>query len=1059
MTLCRQEYEMRRPKNWGKITYEAIQRRTEELKSSKILAPKPSVQAALENNPVITGKLDLSGVFVTLSESEQCQFLSQYTKCESISLTGWTSISGKVLRSISICMGESLTSVDLSNSYLEAIELEILMAHSSKIKIMKLNNCPNLDSSCMQVIAKLASTTVTELDVSNCQLFRIEPLLCIGGCVGVDTHSLYRLVSLNLAGCPVQDVGLNGIAHGCKKLRYLNLEDCSDLTDNSIITVTQACKNLQLLNLCGLQKLTNKSVRSIAKHCPKLYSLNLMKIASVTDDAMQELARGCPKLQALNLVGLQHLTEMTMYEVSQHCPGILMLNMSGCPNITVNGLKAVVQGLKYVQMSHSFVGFLPIDTHIEQKLTNHVHHIRDSAIEHIATGLKQRAKKKAMKEKHVDKIRNRAASTIQAYMFRYCRRMRFYALWRQRVRNASAMMIQKFARGKLARNLFKCLQHELALFLLNTPYALRIQKVVRGHLSRTRSEAIFVLLREMYIGRRREAYTAVTTRLQAVARRYLATKRVKAWREVRHRRMWDEKNSATLIQKLARKFISIIRVQGMRFAKQRKDEREYRAARLIQKFYTQAMQRYLNKLDGKEILKVQHKRVKATLLLQRVVRGFFGREYAYREKIFEATRHKAAIMIQTAFRCQRVLRWKDIRNNSIAAFVLDRHYLERMTSLERSRLRYHNYVIENRRDSASDPDDEFKDPIWVEMYDNKRKRAYWVSETTNEITYDEPRLPVAHEKSMIGLRVRIFWVVQGAWYEGTITKFHRRTHRHRIDYDDTDHEWIDFDTEYERVQIQSETGSWMMYLTFTSEGRSDDNRRIQQIVDAEQLRKQAYIDAAQWEMVKDDYSGGAVYMSNLNGEIRIGSQGSEHWVIQDDGFGGPCFYNTHSGETEYEDPRFMHDTDAEMLSKRAYVMEELRFSLYFCREFWERYERACLNNDEKEKRIIYLQVYQSNKPKHLNAWVLRAKALFVPTSVIDVPMNVTEKQELEYSTWIVGRMHELAEKGQALLVNKKEIKSKVITEITGKAKKTITCHYCGREAKRNLGKCNWSFCS
>jgi hypothetical protein len=1050
-TLFRQEYELRKPKNWGKIAFEAIEKRREELKSSKVLAPRAAVQAALEKNPVVTGQLNLTEAFASLSEPDQCDFLREYPKCESITYTGWTRVSGKVLRCISIVMGETLTEVDLSNSMVDAVELEILMAHSSKLKILKLNDCPNLDSSCMQVVAKLVSSTIIELDVSNCPLFRIEPLLCIGGCVGVGQNALYKLQSLNLSGCPVKDGGIIGIAHGCKKLKYLNLDGCFDLTDSSIVAVCQACKDLQLLNLSGLLKLTNKTVRTIGRNCHKLYSLNLMKIATITDDAMQELVRGCPRLQALSLVGLQQLTELTMYEISQHCPGILMLNMSGCPNVTVNGLKAVVAGLKYVQMSQSFIGFLPIDKHVELKLTNHVHHIRDSAIGHIADGLKKRAKKQAMKDKHLESIRNRAASLIQAYMFRYCRRMRFYVLWRHRVHNESAMMIQKFARGMIARRRCEQLRHELHLFLLNAPSALRIQKIVRGHLSRTRSENIFVLLREMYICRRREAYTAVTTRLQAVARRYLATKRVRAWRELRHRRRWDEKNAATLIQQLARKFISIIRVQGMRFEKQRKDEREYRAARKIQKFYTTAMQRYLNKLDGKEILKVQHKRVRATLLLQRALRGYFGRERACRERISEAVRHKAAIMVQTAFRSQRVLHWKDIRNNSIAAFVLDRHYLERMSSLDRARLRYHDYIIENRRDSASEPDDEYKDAIWVEMYDNKRKRPYWVSETTHELTYDEPRIPCAHEKSLIGLRIRVFWVVQGAWYEGTVTRFHRRTHRHRIDYDDTDHEWIDFDTEYDRVQVQNESGSWLMYLSFTSEGRSDDNRRLQQMQDEVEFKKQAYIDAGQWDAVRDDYNGSAVYMSSINGEIRMGAHGCEQWVIQDDGYGGPCFFNTHTGEIVHEDPRFIHDTDLELVAKRQYVMEEMRYSLYFCREYWERYEKACEKNDEKEKRLIYLQVYKSDKPKHLNSWVLRAKALFAPVSVIDVPLNATEKQELEYAIWIVGRMHDLAEKGQGFLVNKKEIKSKVLTAITGKAKKMITCHYCGREAKRNLG--------
>ena len=239
---------------------------------------------------------------------------------------------------------------------------------------------------------------------------------------------------------------------------------------------------------------------------------------------------------------------------------------------------------------------------------------------------------------------------------------------------------------------------------------------------------------------------------------------------------------------------------------------------------------------------------------------------------------------------------------------------------------------------------------------------------------------------------------------------------------------------------------------FTSEGKSDDIRRIENAASQEEFRKQAFVDAGQWEAVKDDYVGNVVYMSNLTGEIRIGCHGCQEWVVQDDGYGMPCFYNINDGEVVHEDPRFIHDADLELIAKRGYVMEELRYALYFCREFWERYEKAVNANNEKEMRVLYVQIYKSSKPKQLNSWVLRAKGLYQTVSVVDVPLNVTEKQELEYSMWLVARLHELAEKGQELLVEKKEVKAKVVSQIVGKAKTTIKCHYCGRDAKRNLGK-------
>jgi hypothetical protein len=102
-----------------------------------------------------------------------------------------------------------------------------------------------------------------------------------------------------------------------------------------------------------------------------------------------------------------------------------------------------------------------------------------------------------------------------------------------------------------------------------------------------------------------------------------------------------------------------------------------------------------------------------------------------------------------------------MRLNIIAAFVLDRQYLERRDSIAASRLKYQLYIEDNRRDSASEPDDE-EEPVinWIEGYDQKKKQKFWKDDFTKKITFDEPVVPFEHEKSMIGMRVKVYWVVQ-----------------------------------------------------------------------------------------------------------------------------------------------------------------------------------------------------------------------------------------------------------------------------------------------------------
>ena len=58
------------------------------------------------------------------------------------------------------------------------------------------------------------------------------------------------------------------------------------------------------------------------------------------------------------------------------------------------------------------------------------------------------------------------------------------------------------------------------------------------------------------------------------------------------------------------------------------------------------------------------------------------------------------------------------------------------------------------------------------------------------------------EYTLIGRRVRVYWPFEDRKYEASITKYHLRKNKYRIDYDDGEHEWIDLRTEQDRVQIR-----------------------------------------------------------------------------------------------------------------------------------------------------------------------------------------------------------------------------------------------------------------
>jgi len=49
---------------------------------------------------------------------------------------------------------------------------------------------------------------------------------------------------------------------------------------------------------------------------------------------------------------------------------------------------------------------------------------------------------------------------------------------------------------------------------------------------------------------------------------------------------------------------------------------------------------------------------------------------------------------------------------------------------------------------------------WIKSFDVTRKRDYWYNNVNTDVTFHEPRTNFAHENSIVGFRVKIYWIVQ-----------------------------------------------------------------------------------------------------------------------------------------------------------------------------------------------------------------------------------------------------------------------------------------------------------
>ena len=404
---------------WGVKTYQNIKKKEDDIKAGKsvTLAPRKTVREFLEAHLVITGPLDATNALFELSIEDQCSFFSSFPRCETLLLRSWKSIAQKTLRCISMTMGERLLELDLSYSNADVETLEILLVHLTRIQTLKFSHCSNIDGLAMATLAKLNGNTVKELVVDHCVHFKSEPLLALSGQIGVVGSGLRRLEVLDLGFSPVQDRGLLGIGKGCSKLKFLNLQNCSDVTDTGVIEVVKSNPQLQLLCLFGCSLLTDKSAKIIGKYCSSsLTSLNLSLCARITNTGISSIANGCSELQNANFSGILKLTEENLVELATNCQGLLMLNVTGCEEITPNGLKALIRGLKYVEAGSSFVGFKPKDKHVEQKINDYMSFLHNQAICIIRDGFDKRQwQKLAFAHEVADRLEEAALQIQQSY--------------------------------------------------------------------------------------------------------------------------------------------------------------------------------------------------------------------------------------------------------------------------------------------------------------------------------------------------------------------------------------------------------------------------------------------------------------------------------------------------------------------------------------------------------------------------------------------------------------------------------------------------------------------
>ncbi|KAK3245209.1 hypothetical protein CYMTET_45213 [Cymbomonas tetramitiformis] len=250
-----------------------------------------------------------------------------------------------------------------------------------RLQVLNVNSCTSVTSKSIESVA-LHCPELSRLDV--------------GRCLRVDTNSIVLFVEkctglqhLNVSFCNIADAALFAVVQHSRKLRYLNITACKQVTDEGLLAVGKRCPQLQHL-LCGSnRKLTDASIRALAwcrslrslsieasnandislfmigKHCTALQALNISSCLNVTDTGIcQFFALQNRTLKQVNLSFCQNVLDSTILHLTEFCPQLKELLVSGCTAVTDSSLFAVAERCAQLQTLEVFACQLVSDQSI-----------------------------------------------------------------------------------------------------------------------------------------------------------------------------------------------------------------------------------------------------------------------------------------------------------------------------------------------------------------------------------------------------------------------------------------------------------------------------------------------------------------------------------------------------------------------------------------------------------------------------------------------------------------------------------------------------------------------
>jgi hypothetical protein len=698
----------------------------------------------------------------------------------------------------------------------------------------------------LDVVKVLATglEVLDSLDLSNCRsppltTEGVRALLFSGGCA--------KLTALRASACAALTDDAIGAFVNLKRLRSLDVSHSTALTDRGFQALAKSCHQLEFVNLEGLDKVSNAGIRYLVRSCRaclrvlslrrcrlltdavlstigdrehgarELRSLNLSGCDQLTSAGLLTMTAGTPVLQALNVAGCIGMDERILVALATDCPLLQVLNVEGCVDVTDTGIKTLATHLPFVEEAMHYRGLAPRVDATQRKFALHAQTIADSAalrIQACFRGLKGR-RRAAIWREHV--VLTPAARRIRrAYVCWLLNRSIRERIAKNKVVRFSIVKIQALVRGVMCRI---HLEHELreqkrlAVWAI---HAVKVQAVYRSHYARTRAKSSSVsrVMARYRLEKEFLAREAAASKLQRAYRARFHRSRLDDIIAINQRRRKEMQAAAVLVQRA-------YRTRGGRRAYLMLLDAVHAQQAIVRNmvhYATKLQSRWRGHYDrSRELARVREAalerectRYAAASRINAGARGFFARRLARHERVLAATRLRAARVIERAWRVYKTPNAERIAYEAMLRRMKQQiaAEAEAASSQQRELLRVARALCEQDSASELESDDDWRD------FADELGDTFWFSPSRGERAYMRPN-ENALARCLLGMLCRVYWPLEDAWFNGRITRFNRGKDKHRVEYDDGDHEWLSLAVARDRHRVQLFTGHcWCMLSMF-----------------------------------------------------------------------------------------------------------------------------------------------------------------------------------------------------------------------------------------------------